>query len=222
MQSLAPGDRSIKEYLVKIYGHIQLQYTLLLKSHWAEIFLHSTSLDAYKDCTPCCIAYSIHLAYSIDLASLQVAPSGMASVKHKFYTIPPGTSREPQSLQISKLQLNAEKIAGYISNSNNDNITTMCHCITFPVYIYSVVEDYIKWHLLYHASSLYTAPLQMDDWKVLQDAKFPKTSKLSDDTMLTCVEYVENFMPLAIARPFVKEFITDPMKVKVKPSCNFY
>ena len=75
MQSLAPGDRSIKEYLVKIYGHIQLQYILLLKSHWAEIFLHSTSLDAYKDCTPCCIAYSI------DLASLQVAPSGIASVK---------------------------------------------------------------------------------------------------------------------------------------------
>ena len=62
----------------------------------------------------------------------------------------------------------------------------------------------------------------MDDWKDLQDAKLPKASKLSDDTKFICVEYIENIMPPAVARPFVKEFIADSMKVKVNPSHNFY
>ena len=80
----------------------------------------------------------------------------------------------------------------------------------------SAAVDYAKWQLLVHAFSLYTAPLLEDDWKVLRHVKFPKTSKLSDDTRLVCVEYLENVMPLAVARPFVEEFITDSMKVKVQ------
>jgi len=49
----------------------------------------------------------------------------------------------------------------------------------------------------------------------LQEVKFPKTSKLSEDAKLTCVEGLEIFMPFAVARPFVDEFITDSMRVKV-------
>ena len=88
---------------------------------------------------------------------------------------------------------------------------------------FSVVEDYAKWQLLYQAFSLYVAPLPLEkeSWKVLRDVKFPKTSKLSDDTKLSCVELIENIMPLAVARPFVKEFITDSMKVKVQSSYGF-
>ena len=84
-------------------------------------------------------------------------------------------------------------------------------------YTCSVVEDYAKWQLLIHALSLYIAPLPTDEWKILRDIVFPKTSKLSDETRLTCVEHVENVMPLAVARPFVEEFITDSIKIKVKP-----
>ena len=84
-------------------------------------------------------------------------------------------------------------------------------------FTFSVVEDYAKWHVLVYALSLYAAPLPQDSesWKILRNVKFPKTSKLSDDTMLTCVEYLENSMPLAVARPFVEEFITDSKEVKV-------
>ena len=52
----------------------------------------------------------------------------------------------------------------------------------------------------------------MDDWNVFQDTKI---SKLSDDTKLACIEDSEYIMPLALARPFVKDFIMDSMKVKV-------
>ena len=85
--------------------------------------------------------------------------------------------------------------------------------------MFGAAVDYAKWQLLIHAYSLYTAPLPVDYWwKVLRDFKFPKASKLNGATNLTCVEYLENVMPLAVARPFVEEFITDSMKVKVKPS----
>ena len=73
--------------------------------------------------------------------------------------------------------------------------------------------------MLANAYSVYYAPLPQDSesWRILRNVKFPKTSKLSDDTMLTCVEYLETSMPLAVARPFVEEFITDSKKVKVHP-----
>ena len=85
----------------------------------------------------------------------------------------------------------------------------------------SAVVDYAKWQLLIHKYSLYTAPLSVDyRLKVLQDVTFPKSSKLSGygATDLICVEYLEKVMPLAVARPFVEEFITDSMRVKVQSS----
>jgi len=63
--------------------------------------------------------------------------------------------------------------------------------------------------------SLYVASLPQDNWNVLREIKFPKTSKLSEDTKLTCVELVETVMPLAVARPFVEEFITDSTRTEV-------
>jgi len=55
----------------------------------------------------------------------------------------------------------------------------------------------------------------------LRDIKFPKTAKLSADTKLSCIELIENTMPLAVARPFVEEFITSSMKVQVKQLAIF-
>ena len=92
----------------------------------------------------------------------------------------------------------------------------ICSCTQFTtIFVYSVVEDYAKWQLLVNELSLYIASLPQDSWRILQDIKFPRTSKLSQDTKLNCVELVENAMPLAVARPFVEEFITDSTIVKV-------
>ena len=89
-------------------------------------------------------------------------------------------------------------------------------CSAYLLYTqHSVVEDYAKWQLLLHPLSLYVAPLPDDSWKILRDIKFPKTAKLSDDTKLTCVEFIEAVMPLAVARPFVEEFITNSMENQV-------
>ena len=57
---------------------------------------------------------------------------------------------------------------------------------------------------------------------MLREIKFPKSSKLSEDTKLTCVELVETVMPLAVARPFVEEFITRSARKQVnKPLLNY-
>ena len=77
------------------------------------------------------------------------------------------------------------------------------------------MEDYAKWQLLLHSVSLYVSPLPDNSWKILRDIKFPKTAKLSDDTKLTCVELIETAMPLAVARPFVEEFITNSKQIQV-------
>ena len=77
------------------------------------------------------------------------------------------------------------------------------------------MQDYAKWQLLVNELSLYTASLPHDSWRIIWDMKFPKTSKLSQDTKLNCVELVESVMPLAVARSFVEEFVTDSTRVKV-------
>ena len=82
-------------------------------------------------------------------------------------------------------------------------------------FIYSSAVDYAKWQLLVNEVALYTASLPQDNWRTLQEIKFPKTSKLSQDTKLNCIELVEGVMPLAVARPFVEELITDTTKVNV-------
>ena len=88
------------------------------------------------------------------------------------------------------------------------------HSLSLVIFC-SVVVDYAKWQLLVNEISLYTASLPQDSWGILQEIKFPKASKLSQDTKLNCVELVENSMPLAVARPFVDEYITDLTRVKV-------
>ena len=78
------------------------------------------------------------------------------------------------------------------------------------------MEDYAKWQLLLHSVSLYVSPLPDNNWKILRDIKSPKTAKLSDDTKLTCVELIKAIMLLAVARPFVEEFITNSKENQVK------
>ena len=85
-----------------------------------------------------------------------------------------------------------------------------------------MVLDYAKWQLLVSLLSLYTAPLPRDNWNILREIQFPKSSKLSEDTKLTCVELVETFMPLAIARQFVEEFINDNTRTSVSEAFVFY
>ena len=109
-----------------------------------------------------------------------------------------------------------ELLSCYIASSfvlHSHCIQSHSNCCTC-----SVVEDYAKWQLLVNTYSVYTASLPDDNWKILRDVKFPKTSKLSDDTKLTCVEILEEAMPLAVARPFVEEFITNSTEVKVNSS----
>ena len=89
----------------------------------------------------------------------------------------------------------------------------------YALHTCSVVEDYAKWHLLMHEVSLYTSPLSQDNWKVLRNAAFPKTSKFTHDTKLACVEMLENVMPLAIARPFVEEFVPQLTRARVNLCC---
>ena len=55
-------------------------------------------------------------------------------------------------------------------------------------------------------------PLSQDNWR---DVAFPKTSRFTRDTKLTCVEMLENVMPLAVGRPFVNESVTGLTKAKV-------
>ena len=104
----------------------------------------------------------------------------------------------------------------YMQNNSAHVIPVHQNDMHVILYRSSTVKDYAKWQLLVHALSLYIAPLPQDTWKILRDIKFPKTAKLSDDTKLTCIELLEAVMPLAVARPFVEEFVTNSMEVNVK------
>jgi len=66
--------------------------------------------------------------------------------------------------------------------------------------------NYAKWHLLLNELSFAN---NLDEFDIFRKLKYPKSSKLgASDDHLECVELVEESMPLAIARPFVEEFIT--------------
>ena len=66
--------------------------------------------------------------------------------------------------------------------------------------------NYAKWHLLLNELSFAN---NLDEFDIFRKLKYPKSSKLGvSDDHLECVELVEESMPLAIARPFVEEFIT--------------
>ena len=83
-------------------------------------------------------------------------------------------------------------------------------------YTCSTLEDYAKWQLLISTYVVYTASLPIEIWKAsLLNVKFPNTVRLVSGTTLSCVEHLENSMPLAVARPFVEEFIVNSTQLKV-------
>jgi len=67
--------------------------------------------------------------------------------------------------------------------------------------------NYAKWQLLVKELSFASA-VEDFDWDIFRKLRYPKSSKLGASDNLPCVELVEESMPLAIARPFVEEFIT--------------
>jgi len=70
--------------------------------------------------------------------------------------------------------------------------------------------NYAKWQLLVKELSFATA-VEDFDWDVFRELRYPKSSKLGASDNLPCVELVEDSMPLAIARPFVEEFVTNQL-----------
>jgi len=67
--------------------------------------------------------------------------------------------------------------------------------------------NYAKWQLLVREWSFATGVVNFD-WDIFRELRYPKSSKLGASDSVPCVELVEKSMPLAIARPFVEEFVT--------------
>ena len=64
--------------------------------------------------------------------------------------------------------------------------------------------NYAKWQLLLNEYNTFRAALSNDEIKKIHRTGFP----VAETTSQACAQAVETFMPLAVARPFVEEFIT--------------
>ena len=69
---------------------------------------------------------------------------------------------------------------------------------------HNVTVNYAKWQLLYNEFNNFRAALSNDGIKKIHRTDFPVVETASQ----ACVQTVEKFMPLAVARPFVEEFIS--------------
>ena len=77
----------------------------------------------------------------------------------------------------------------------------------FSNYSYSYhnkTVNYAKWQLLYNEYKNLGAALSNDEIKKIHRTGFP----VAETTSQACAQAVEKFMPLAVARPFVEEFIS--------------
>ena len=89
----------------------------------------------------------------------------------------------------------------------------VCSCLSYLVCVFdelvlnSNAVNYAKWQLLVKELSFANA-VDDFDWDIFRKLRYPKSSKLGASDNLPCVELVEQSMPLAIARPFVEEFVT--------------
>jgi len=72
---------------------------------------------------------------------------------------------------------------------------------------HNTTVNYAKWQLLYSEFKNYQGYIASlnDGLKAIYKIEFP----LAGTTSQVCTQVVEKFMPLALARPFVEEFITD-------------
>lgn len=87
----------------------------------------------------------------------------------------------------------------------------------FSNIVYSF-SDYARWQLLLNEAVYSTASLQ-SSWTIMHERRFPKSYKLSESASFACVELAESSMPLAVARPFVDELITNTTIDKVIGCC---
>ena len=79
--------------------------------------------------------------------------------------------------------------------------------------IYSIIQDYAKWHVILDAIQYADGELAIFD--LLRKSRFPKSSRLGDSRSQDCVEFVETAMPFALARPFVDKYISKGLIMKV-------
>ena len=68
--------------------------------------------------------------------------------------------------------------------------------------------NYVKWQLLRGEYSNYAYAIQSINSDIFRKIEYPVSPELDASNDLTCARLVEEYMPLAIARPFVEEFIT--------------
>jgi len=68
--------------------------------------------------------------------------------------------------------------------------------------------NYAKWQLLHNELNQFAFAMEDSSWEIFRKNKYRKSSKLDVSDKLACAQFVQNSMPLAVARPFVEEFIT--------------
>ena len=91
---------------------------------------------------------------------------------------------------------------------HTDYAACRCQFCVFHEFVFnSNAINYAKWQLLVKELSFATA-VEDSDWDIFRKLRYPKSSKFGASDNLPCVELVEDSMPLAIARPFVEEFIS--------------
>lgn len=71
--------------------------------------------------------------------------------------------------------------------------------------------NYAKWQLLYQEYNTFATVLPNNEAKTIHRVELP----LAETPSLACAQAVETLMPFAVARPFVKEFITERIINKV-------
>lgn len=70
---------------------------------------------------------------------------------------------------------------------------------------HSATVNYVKWQLLLNEYNNFATLFLSDGVKTIHKIEFP----LAETTNQACAQVVEKFIPFAIARPFVKEFINE-------------
>jgi len=68
--------------------------------------------------------------------------------------------------------------------------------------------NYAKWQLLQNELNQFAFASEDSSWEIFRKNKYRKSSQLDVTDKLACARFVQDSMPLAVARPFVEEFIT--------------
>ncbi|XP_065890272.1 endothelin-converting enzyme homolog isoform X2 [Dysidea avara] len=112
--------------------------------------------------------------------------------------------------------------AGFSGDFTEDSVVIVETLKYFRLFDFAVTDNavnYAKWQLLVKELSFANA-VDDFDWDIFRKLRYPKSSKLGASDNLPCVELVEQSMPLAIARPFVEEFVTTNLIDTVNETAN--